>query len=260
MNLHHRILGEGIPVFIFHGLFGMNDNWQSFGKQLAELGFQTVLTDLRNHGHSPHADSHNYTGMAEDIAELMHTFDGPRFAIGHSMGGKALLQTLNLFPGLVHAAVVVDIAPWKYLPRHNVVTEALNAVDVITLADRKSAEAVLMSRLNDVSTVQFLTKNLYRTGSDQFSWRFNLATIINNIHHIGEDVWPGSPVNTPVLFVRGERSDYIEPERFGEILTHYPNAELADIPDAGHWIHAEQPKAMLALVADWLKKHTQPFR
>lgn len=258
MNLHHRILGEGIPVFIFHGLFGMNDNWQSFGKQLMELGFQVVLTDLRNHGHSPHANSHDYSGMAEDIAELMKDFDAPRLAIGHSMGGKAVLKTLNLFPGLVHAAVVVDIAPWEYLPKHNTVINALNAVDLNTLADRKTAEAVLISRLNDVSTVQFLAKNLYRSTSEQFSWRFNLGTLNKNMHRIGEAVWPDSPVHTPVLFVRGECSDYIEPERFDEVRTNYPEAELAAIPDAGHWIHAEQPRALLTLIADWFKKQTRP--
>jgi esterase len=257
MKLHHRILGEGIPVFIFHGLFGMNDNWQSFGKQLTEMGFQVILADLRNHGHSPHADSHDYTGMAQDIVELLQAFDAPRLALGHSMGGKALLQALNLFPGLVQAAVVVDIAPWAYLPRHNMVFEALNAIDLTTLNDRKTAEATLMNRLNDVSTVQFLAKNLFRTTADQFSWRFNLGTINKNMHHIGEAVWPESPVNTPILFVRGDRSNYIESERFDEIRTNYPAAELAEIRDAGHWIHAEQPRALLNLVADWFKKQTQ---
>jgi pimeloyl-ACP methyl ester carboxylesterase len=49
MKLKYRIVGEGRPVMIFHGLFGMSDNWQSFAKKLADVGYQVVLGDLRNH-------------------------------------------------------------------------------------------------------------------------------------------------------------------------------------------------------------------
>jgi esterase len=251
MVLHHRILGEGTPIFILHGLFGLNDNWQSFGKALAAIGYSVVLTDLRNHGHSPHSVRHDYESMADDIAVLMDGFPGPRLAIGHSMGGKALLKMLDLRRDLVSSAVVVDIAPWAYPPRHQGVIAALQAVNLETLSDRKTAEQVLLSQLNDLETVQFLAKNLYRNSEGRYSWRFNLDTLARNIDGVGESVWPSSPVETPLLFVRGEMSDYLETERFDEIREAYPASALASIPTSGHWIHAEQPAALLQLINNW---------
>ncbi len=32
----------------------------------------------------------------------------------------------------------------------------------------------------------------------------------------------------------------------------FRNAEIADIPDAGHWVHAERPEDFLALLAAFL--------
>ena len=50
MKLHYRIIGEGNPVLLLHGLFGMSDNLQSFGRQLAEKNNKVIIVDLRNHG------------------------------------------------------------------------------------------------------------------------------------------------------------------------------------------------------------------
>ena len=119
MKLQHRILGSGTPFIILHGLFGMSDNWQSFGRQLAEKGYQVILVDLRNHGHSPHSTVHSYPSMAADIAELISDagLHDP-IVMGHSMGGKVTMQLLCDFPGLISRAIVVDIAPWKYPVHH----------------------------------------------------------------------------------------------------------------------------------------------
>ena len=55
--LHSKIYGEdqpGTPLLVFHGLFGMLDNWGSFGKEMGEF-FPIHLIDLRNHGKSFHS-------------------------------------------------------------------------------------------------------------------------------------------------------------------------------------------------------------
>ena len=50
-----RIYGEGRPLIIIHGLFGMSDNWNSIGKKFAEK-FNVHIVDLRNHGRSFHSN------------------------------------------------------------------------------------------------------------------------------------------------------------------------------------------------------------
>ena len=69
MRLNYRKLGQGKPLFILHGLFGLSDNWATVGKMLS-TNFEVYLIDLRNHGGSPHSEEWTYEAMAEDVNEL----------------------------------------------------------------------------------------------------------------------------------------------------------------------------------------------
>ena len=69
---------------------------------------------------------------------------------------------------------------------------------------------------------------------------------------IGEETWPSKIISTPILFVRGEKSNSIDPFRMNEILKWFPNAELAEIKNSGHWVHAEQPVALLEVVDGYI--------
>lgn len=256
MKLHHRILGEGPSVFVFHGLFGMSDNWQSFGRELAENGYRVVLTDLRNHGHSPHDSTFSYHVMADDIAELIHnmkTNETP-FAIGHSMGGKCVLKALGTHPGLFAKAVIVDIAPWEYPLHHQQIIAALRSVDLSTISSRNAAEAKLSEQLKDLSTRQFLLKNLHREADGAYAWRFNLQAIAENIAEIGTATWPEQEVNTELLFIRGTKSSYIDPARMNEIIYWFPRALIREIEGAGHWVHADKPVQLLETVLNFFQE------
>jgi len=253
MKLNYRIIGEGQPVLIFHGLFGMSDNWQSFARKLSELGYQVIVGDLRNHGHSPHDDQHDYPAIAADIAELISDLNliNPDI-IGHSMGGKSTLQLINDLPGLVRKAVVVDIAPYRYPVHHREILDALLSVDLSIVKRRAEAEMILTDKIDDLGTRQFLLKNLYWESPDQLAWRFNLNSLNRNIDEVGEPTWPSVQNDTPVLFVRGGMSGYVDESRYGEILQWYPNAKFVTIDRAGHWLHADKPDELLHTVDDFL--------
>src|SRR3990172_13220141 len=117
MRLNYRKIGQGKPLFILHGLFGLSDNWATVGKILSEH-FEVYLIDLRNHGSSPHSDEWTYPLMAEDIRELTEEVSSYKSQIpsskfqvpseqpkiilmGHSLGGKVAMQFASMYPGLV---------------------------------------------------------------------------------------------------------------------------------------------------------------
>ena len=56
----------------------------------------------------------------------------------------------------------------------------------------------------------------------------------------------------PTLFISGEKSRALRPEFEPAIRVLFPNAAVARIEDAGHWVHAERPSAFLALVEPFL--------
>ena len=71
MKLYSRIYGDKEQeLIIIHGLFGMSDNWNSFGKKIAKY-YKVHLIDLRNHGRSPHSEEFNYDVMCTDLLEYM---------------------------------------------------------------------------------------------------------------------------------------------------------------------------------------------
>ena len=211
MKLHYRIIGEGNPVLLLHGLFGMSDNLQSFGRQLAEKNHQVILVDLRNHGQSPHDEIHTYQDMAEDIAALLHDLKLNKVdIIGHSMGGKVVLKLLNSHAEKNYKAVVIDIAPWYYPVHHREILDALLSIDLNIIRTRKDAERALGDKIKDQGTLFFLLKNLYWQSPEQLAWRFNLQILNQQIEVIGEATWPEKTISTPVLFIRGEKSSYID--------------------------------------------------
>ena len=98
VSLNIKIQGNGPPILILHGLFGSLDNWQTIANALSNE-FTIYLIDLRNHGKSPHTEAFSYTLMANDIMYMIQKYQLVKpFMIGHSMGGKVVLELINLYP------------------------------------------------------------------------------------------------------------------------------------------------------------------
>lgn len=255
MKLFHRKTGSGKPLFILHGLFGISDNWASLAKRWAEY-YTVYAIDLRNHGQSPHADEWNYSVMSADIAELIRDEQLEQAAIiGHSMGGKVAMRLALDHPELLSHLIVSDIAPRAGTNTQRDVVEALEAVQPNRLASRKEAETILDQYLSDTGTKQFLLKNLYwkENGNEKIlDWRFNLEVISKNLNEVIAATDSPSPCYVDTLFVRGERSNYITAEDETEIAYIFPNSRVATIPNAGHWIHADQPVAFFEEVNRFL--------
>jgi pimeloyl-ACP methyl ester carboxylesterase len=75
------------------------------------------------------------------------------------------------------------------------------------------------------------------------SFRFNLPVFNDKISEIGTVLPFENHFDKPVLFLRGGKSDYILDSDFETILHHFPLAIIKTIPNAGHWLHAENPNA-----------------
>jgi pimeloyl-ACP methyl ester carboxylesterase len=242
-ELHHKIIGEGDPVVIIHGLFGMSDNWGSFAKKLAE-SHMVILVDVRNHGRSPHTDTFTYREAADDIIRLLeNNWIYKASFIGHSMGGKIAMQLAADHPDFVINLVVVDIAPVQYKGGHETIIEALTAVDVGRAGSRKEVEEKLVQKLDDINIVRFLLKNLSREKGGGFRWKMNLELLAGAYETILDEA-ELSVIDKPTLFIKGENSDYINELGIKKIKTLFTQYQLEEIPESGHWIHADQPEKL----------------
>lgn len=252
MELNYRSFGEGYPVIILHGLFGSLDNWQTFAKKLA-VNFQVYILDQRNHGRSPHAQDFNYEVLAEDLQLFMQDrWIYEAHIIGHSLGGKTAMQFALQYPDYVNRLLILDIAPRAYSAGHQAIFDALLSVDTSRIGSRKLIDDYLKEKIKEHGVRQFLLKNLKRTKAGEFEWKMNLPVLYRNYPQILEALESEEAFEKPVLFVRGGRSNYIKNEDLSLIKTFFPQAELASIESAGHWIHADAPEELLKLVNAFL--------
>ncbi|MCZ8091228.1 alpha/beta fold hydrolase [Flavobacterium sp.] len=249
-----RIEGEGKPLLIIHGFLGMSDNWKSFGSLYAAEGFQVHMLDLRNHGKSFHSDEFSYEIMVNDVLDYCQNHNLSNVSIiGHSMGGKVAMLFATTYPNLVEKLIVADIGPKYYAPHHQDILAGLNTVDFSEKPDRSQVEETLYPFIPDFGTRQFLMKNLYWIEPGQLAFRFNLPVFNEKIEQIGKALPAENHFEKPALFIRGGNSKYILDSDLPEIQNHFPNFKLETIPNAGHWLHAENPKLFFEKTIKFLK-------
>jgi pimeloyl-ACP methyl ester carboxylesterase len=251
--LHSRIIGEGEPLLILHGFLGMSDNWKTLGGKYAKNEFQVHLIDQRNHGKSFHSENFNYELLANDLKNYMAHHNIPKAnLIGHSMGGKTVMQFACSNPELVKKLIVADIAPKYYPPHHNEIINGLVSLNFDKINSRSEADNELAKHLSDFGIRQFLLKNLYWVEKGKLGFRFNLSILQDKMEEIGENISTTATFTGETLFLRGDKSEYILQNDFDSIKRHFPKATISTISNAGHWLHAENPKEFFSKTLNFL--------
>ncbi|MEX0287474.1 MAG: alpha/beta fold hydrolase [Flavobacteriaceae bacterium] len=253
-QLHSKIIGSGRPLLILHGFLGMSDNWKTLGNKYAENDFEVHLIDQRNHGRSFWSSDFNYEVLAEDIKNYVQYHGLPKTAIlGHSMGGKTVMQFACNFSQLVEKILVADIAPKYYPPHHHDILNALSELYLENIGSRGEADTELAKNLTDIGIRQFLLKNLYWIEKGKLGFRCNLEVLSERMEEIGENIGHTDLYHGPALFLRGDRSEYISNSDLPEIKRHFPEASLDTVQNAGHWLHADNPAEFFKKSLSFLK-------
>lgn len=252
MKLNVRLQSEqsaadAAPVVLIHGLFGSLDNLGVLARGLKDRR-RLVQVDVRNHGLSPRSEEMNYPAMAQDVVETLDDLGIDRFTVvGHSMGGKIAMALTALAPERIEQLVVIDIAPVAYQERHHdLFFAALKAVSAAGITTRSEASALMRQRIEDEGVIQFLLKSFH-----EGEWRFNVPVLWDTYDEIiGWETLPPWP--HPALFIRGERSFYLDDQYRDALLAQFPRARAHVIGGAGHWVHAEKPEAVLRVIRRFL--------
>ncbi len=250
--LHSKIIGEGTPFLILHGYFGMSDNWKSLGNQFSEH-FQMHLIDQRNHGRSFHADDFDYETLAEDLYNYIEHHELEQvILLGHSMGGKTAMLFAVEYPELVDKLIIADISPRYYQPHHNEILKALNSVDFSIQNSRKLVDEKVAELIPEFGVRSFLLKNVYWREKGILDFRFNLQSLTENNFEVGKALPSFTNFDKDTLFLAGGNSGYITENEVPIIKAHFPNAQIKSISNAGHWLHADNPKRFYELVMEFL--------
>ncbi|KAL3124092.1 hypothetical protein niasHT_004681 [Heterodera trifolii] len=253
------------PLVIVHGLFGHKQNWRGVAKALQkELGNRVFVLDLRNHGESPHLPQCTYSSMASDLRQFLEkevftvSVYKTAFLLGHSMGGKVVSEFAftKVNENLIEKLIVEDIAPQRNshssLAQFRAYIQSLRSVDL--RLSRSEISRSLDPKIPEETIRAFLLTNLYKPRGGPFKWRCNLDALSDNLEHIFDPLISRERVTVPTLFLHGANSTYFLEDDKIALRKIFSHANFEEIPEAGHWLHAEQPQRFIDSVTKFLKK------
>lgn len=254
MSLNYKVSGTGPPLIILHGFLGSLDNWQTHSRSLSDMA-TVYIVDARNHGRSPHFPEHTYTLMAEDLKGFMDEHGLAKASLlGHSMGGKTVMEFANRYAHLIEKLVVADISPREYTWNYDTIFNALHNVKLDKVENRSDAEDMLREVIQEDGMVQFLLKSLDRNPDGSYQWKMNLEVLYNNFDEVIKGIELEGTYPFPTLVIRGAKSKYVETSDIAVFEKHFTNLEVVTLENAGHWLHAEAPKAFLEAIRNFLGK------
>jgi esterase len=254
-------------AIFLHGILGRGSNWQTFAKRLLEArpDFEALLVDLRMHGDSQELPPpHTLASAAADVGALIAR-PAPRpvrSLIGHSFGGKLAIRLLETGapPGL-RQVWVLDASPAERAERaeDDLIGRVLVALGELPPAvpTRSAFIAHLTDRRVERPIAQWLAKNLVR---DEQGLRFAvelpaIAALLAD--HDRSDLWQvveHPPPDLRLCFVLGGRSRSIS-NAARERLHGLADRGVIDVfvlPEAGHWLHTDDPNGLLEILAQRL--------
>jgi pimeloyl-ACP methyl ester carboxylesterase len=270
----HTFVGEPAAPklgLLLHGALGSGSNLRSLASKLSKLRpeYRFCLVDLRHHGESQGAPPPNtLEACVQDLSALLDQLgQEPAVIAGHSFGGKTALMFARLFPGRVRQFWILDSNPGRQEPSAaNEVIRVIQTVRQTTTpaVDRAHVVAELGSLGISTGTANWLATNLQRQ-SDGFVWRFNLDAIYElMLDYFRVDLWhvlEAPHAGTDFRVVVAERSDRWAPENRARLHAMLEIVRLREptvresgtvalhiVPNAGHWLHVDNPAFLLELM------------
>jgi pimeloyl-ACP methyl ester carboxylesterase len=228
--------GEGIPVVILHGLFASSKNWVTTAQHLSGFSRPFAL-DLRNHGDSPHSDSHTLEEMIGDLDQWLRERALEQVVLlGHSMGGLVSMGFALTHPELVRGLIAVDILPRAYRLDFAREFEALS-MDLSPYKNRREIDQAMEGIVPDPQVRQFLQMNAERSDGG-FHWKLNVPALKSSEFLRGPDFSRfDNRYQGPALLIAGGQSPFAKESDLPLFRKYFSEGRIEVLKDCGHWLH-----------------------
>jgi pimeloyl-ACP methyl ester carboxylesterase len=245
---------------MLHGIYGRGRNWQGIARALvaARPEYGCWLVDLPHHGDSgPGAHGDTVTGIAADLDAWL-TAQGLALdaILGHSYGGKIALAVAGLESPKPLQVWIIDSTPEIKDPSGSAWTmlELIRRLPA-RFASRDEAVSAIVAGGYPLGVAQWMGTNLVRD-EDAFAWRLNfdvMERLLNDF--FTTDLWhvvEAPAANLDIHFIKASESSAISPDAVRRIEAASSDRVHLHHRDGGHWIHAESPEVVTALLVEYL--------
>jgi pimeloyl-ACP methyl ester carboxylesterase len=247
------------PLILLHGGRDHSRSWDLIARAL-QPHFHVMAPDLRGHGDSEWAKGSSYT-LSDHIYDLTPLASAGRetVLVGHSFGGMISLAFAGTFPERVSRLVALDGA---FLPSPS--SAPIDAQMAEWIAQLDSISRSKVRRFRDVTEAAermsvhnkrltaeqalHLARHAVRQNADgSFSWKYDPYQQARAPYRLSRDDYTAlwSRITCPILLLCGIESFIPDPGKAG-ILSHFKQADQEIIAGAGHWLHHDEPRDVLA--------------
>ncbi len=272
-RIAYNVTGQGPLVVLSHGVGDHRQVYRFLAPMLAQAGYRVAAADLRGHGESSMGwtsvtgkDLISRTDIAGDLLALIRQLGGPAVIVGHSISGGAATIAAAMEPELVRGIVEInpftrtqktDLGGLLRIRRYRRGTVRMGGTQIFRSlrlwmsyldaayptkpADYAEYMAALRAKLREPGRMAEFMKTLKTKPADA------QAQLPN--------------IQCPALIIMGtEDPDFTDPQAEGEAIAAAMRPGLgtvAMVDGAGHYIHAQSPDEVAALVIPFLKEHAR---
>lgn len=252
------------PVVMLHGIRGYAETFSRLAAAL-QPGVRVIAFDQRGRGSSDWDPERNYYADAyvKDLEAITNQMDLHQFdLLGHSMGGINAIIFAARHPARVRRLIVEDAGPGAFeasAGAARIRKELSTTPDCFASWDEAAAfMRALRPTVTEAARDQRLKSMLKATADGGYTWRYDHAGIAatrlnpDPARRVDLDACIQA-IACETLVVRGGRSDYLQPEMAQHMCGLNPRVTTIEIPDAGHYIHDDQPELFAQAVCGFLK-------
>lgn len=253
------------PVLMLHGIRGYSDTFEGIAAAL-QPDFRVIAFDQRGRGGTDWDPLRNYytdtyvADLEAVVAQLgLEHFD----LLGHSMGAINAIVYAARHPQRVRRLVIEDAGPGAFQKSAGAQRIRSELATTPERFDSWDAAADFMRALrptvSEQARQQRLRSMLQPLPDGGYTWRYDHAGIAATRLNPDPARLPDleaavRAIRCSTLVLRGGRSDYLQPEMAAHMCELNARIACVEIPDAGHYIHDDQPALFEREVAQFLRR------
>lgn len=248
--------GKGPTIVMLPSLGRSVRDYDQVAQYLVEDGFRVLRPEPRGVGKSKGPmENLSVHDFASDVAMVIDEKKaGPVVVVGHAWGNFAARQLAADRPDLVKGVVVAAASAGKVPPG--------STEKPISAEMRKAIDGAGDLKLPEAQRLQYLKEAFFAPGNDPSVW---LGGWHPETHEAEGHARNTTPVDdyfaagtAPILDLQGE-NDAVAPRRFSQVLKNMlgDRVTVVVLPNAGHAMAPEQPKAMADAISTFAKRVNQ---
>jgi lipase len=259
MRLHVHEWGdpEAPALVCVHGVSAHGRRFRKLAEERLAGDFRVLAPDLRGHGRSDYEPPWDIGTHLDDLRETVDAAGIESAAwIGHSFGGRLVLELAARSPELLASAVLLDPAI-QILPHVGFDFAQDAALDHSFATVDEAIESRLMS--GAPTPREFVEEeareHLVQSPDGRLRWRFCRSAVVTAYSELCTEPPPPSALRIPALLVHAERFGLVRDEQLDEYASALgAQLELVGVP-GGHAVYWDAFDETASAIEKFLLRH-----